>query len=96
MIIKIVEYEIKEGKLQVVKAAIEKFTKTIQSHEPQTFYEAYQREDSLEFVHIMKFPDAAAEEAHKGAEYTQDFVKILYPRCEIKPQFTNLTTIGFE
>ncbi len=94
MIIKIAEYQIKPDELEIVLEAIKEFVANIQSHELNTFYEAFRRGESYEFVHLMKFETPEAEEHHQSAEYTQKFVDILYPRCEKQPVFTDLTTIS--
>lgn len=39
----------------------------------------------------MRFPDATAEEAHRGTPYTADFVERPYPQCEGPPVFTDVT-----
>jgi quinol monooxygenase YgiN len=73
--------------------AIEMFVRAVRENEPDTFYEAFRKESSLEFVHIMKFPNEEAEKQHTSAPYASEFVEILYPNCEEQPVFTNLTEI---
>lgn len=93
MVIKIAEYTIKRGEVNIVLESISKFVGAIRKNEPETFYEAYRRGDSLEFVHLMKFKDDVAEKRHQKADCTSEFVSVLYPRCEIEPHFTDLTHI---
>jgi quinol monooxygenase YgiN len=93
MIIKIVEYTIKEKALAEVLAAIEVFVRAVREHESGGFYEAYRKGETLEFVHLMKFPDSKAEETHMNAVYTNVFVKVLYPNCEKEPVFIDLDAI---
>lgn len=90
MIVKIAEYTIQEAALDNVLIAIAEFVKEIHAHEPETFYEAYRRQDTLEFIHLMKFPDSNSERAHQQASYTKRFVDILYPVCTKQPMFTDL------
>jgi quinol monooxygenase YgiN len=93
MLTTLVEYTIKTGEEDTVLAAINTFVTAIHKHEPETFYEAYRKGDSLHFVHLMKFPDATAEHKHQHAAYTLAFVEALYPRCEVDPHFTDVIRI---
>ncbi len=93
MIIKIAEYKMKDGVLNVVTKAIAKFVREIKKHEPETLYEAFRRSNSLEFVHLMKFPDRISEKKHASAPYTREFVRTLYPHCEREPVFTDLRSV---
>jgi hypothetical protein len=93
MIQKIVEYQVKESELDKCLVAIRDFVAAIKSNEPDTFYEAYQADDKVSFIHIMRFPDRNAEEAHKNAVYTLKFVDILYPSCEVTPVFRDISTL---
>lgn len=96
MIIKIAEYKVKKEELQTVLPAIRDFVISVRDQEPDTHYEAYRRGDTLEFIHLMKFPDEQAEKKHASADYTEAFTSILYPRCEIKPAFTDLADFKTE
>jgi quinol monooxygenase YgiN len=93
MITKIAEYTVKEDTLDDVVLAIKAFTAAVHEHEPQTFYEAYRRGQTPEFVHVMKFPNHELEEVHIRAPYTAAFVAALYPNCEKEPVFTTLTAV---
>lgn len=93
MIIKIAEYKVKIDAINDVMKAVEVFMRAIKEHERNTFYEAFRKGDSLEFIHLMKFPNEASEKQHASASYTNEFVKVLYPNCEKEPVFTNLITI---
>ena len=42
----------------------------------------------------MSFPDGGAERTHQTADYTQRFVDVLYPNCEVRPHFTDLKMVG--
>jgi quinol monooxygenase YgiN len=90
MIRKLAEYTVVEGKADVVEAAIRRFVAAVRSHEPDTFYVAWRRGESLSFVHMMAFLDAAAEAVHRVAPYTTEFVVALYPRSVEPVRFTVL------
>lgn len=94
MIRRIAQYQLRPGEEAVVLQAIEDFVAAVHTHEPNTTYEAYRLNSGLAFVHFMAFPDAAAEDRHRHAWYTERFVAALYPRCEIQPVFTELAAVG--
>jgi len=93
MIYKIVHYKMKPDKGEVAVEALEKFVAGIAADEPETFYEAYQAEDGVSFVNIMRFPDETAEKYHQSAPHTMKFVEVLYPNCEEMPVFTALNLV---
>ena len=93
MITKIAEYKIKEEELEKATHAIEEIVSKVNHNEPGTVYKAFRRGESLEFIHFMTFPDAAAESMHASAEYTEKFARTLKPICDIEPHFTDLTLI---
>lgn len=90
VITKIVHYKVQRHEVGTVITAPKIFVAAIHTQEPDTFYEADQYENSVSFTHIMEFADEQAEKAHQTAQYTLTFVDVLYPRCDIKPEFTNL------
>ena len=91
MICKYVQYRIKEKEdLEIVKKAISDFVAAIRTDEANTFYEAYQCEDEVSFIHFMKFLNQDEEERHRKAPYTAKFVEVLYPRCVEPPKFTDI------
>lgn len=94
MICKIVNYKVKTDELAVCQKAIREFVAAVRKNEPSTFYEAFQIEDSVNFIHIMKFKDERSEQNHKTAEYTLKFVDVLYPRCEEKPVFQDISEVN--
>lgn len=93
MITKIAEYTVKEEALEDVLLATSAFVAAVHEHEPQTVYEAYRRGQTLEFVHVMKFPNPELEQLHAQAPYTAAFVAALYPNCVEEPVFTTLSEI---
>jgi quinol monooxygenase YgiN len=93
MIRLIAEYQIKEGTLDIVQDAIKEFLAAIRAAEPETEYISYRVGDSDRFVHFMAFIDQAAQERHQKAEYTSQFVDVLYPNCSQLPTFTHLKVI---
>jgi quinol monooxygenase YgiN len=94
MIKKVAIYKVKREELGAVESAVREFVGEIAGNEPQTNYEAFQADDDVSFVHIMSFPDEAAEALHRNAQYTGKFVEILYPRCMEGPNFLDLRLIG--
>lgn len=94
MIYRIAEYMILPEETAPAFEAIRDFVDAVRENEPETIYEAYLRDDGVTFIHFMAFPDAAAEEAHRRAPYTDRFVEVLYPRCEAPPVFTELASVG--
>jgi quinol monooxygenase YgiN len=93
MIRRVAEYTIRDGELEPILVAIACFAAAVRAGEPETRYEAYRREDTLSFLHIMAFRDETAEHAHRRAPYTTEFVEALYPRCVEEPRFTGLRPI---
>jgi quinol monooxygenase YgiN len=94
VIYKVVHYQVKQAELGTAKQAILEFVNAITQDEPQTVYEAFAQADGVSFVHFMSFRDEAAEKYHQSAPHTMKFVEVLYPRCEVAPQFTDLTLVG--
>lgn len=90
---KLAEYAVRPEEREAVEAAVREFLEAIALNEPETGYRAFRRERGLGYVHVMSFPDAAAEEAHRTASYTERFTDELYPKCTQSPAFTELTPI---
>lgn len=93
MIYKIVHYKMMPDKGDVAVEALEEFVAGIAMDEPETYYEAYQEEDGVSFVNIMRFPDETAEKYHQSASHTMRFVERIYPNCEEMPVFTTLKLV---
>lgn len=93
MIRLIAEYQVKEGTEQEVLSVIREFVATVHREEPYTEYRAFRLGDSRDFLHIMAFPDEAAQKKHQEADYTRRFAEVLYPNCEEEPKFTPVTAI---
>lgn len=94
MIRRVAEYTVREGELEVVLQAVRRFVAEVRAAEPRTRYEAYRRGETRSFLHFMAFPDAAAEQAHREAGYTAEFVEVLYSRCEEEPRFSEVVQVG--
>jgi quinol monooxygenase YgiN len=93
MIRLIVEYRIKEGTLAIVQDAIRDFVAAVHESEPETEYTSYQVAASDRFIHILAFVDRDAQQRHQTADYTAQFVEILYPNCSQPPEFTPLDIV---
>ncbi len=94
MISKYVTYKVKSTELETVTAAIKTFLSQIEANEPDTVYEAYQSDNKLNFMHIMHFSSAEAAEQHSKSDYTNEFVEVLYPRCDVTPVFTDIAPVN--
>lgn len=84
----IARYRIKEGSLDEVLTALRSFMATVTVEEPETEYYAFRIANSLEFLHVMSFPDPSAQERHHNASYTLEFIDALYPNCEEMPKYS--------
>ena len=93
MIRLVAQYRIKPETESEVLTAIRAFVDAVHEEEASTDYHAYRLADTNQFLHVMAFPNEAAQKAHQEASYTQDFVEVLYPNCEEPPQFTQLELI---
>jgi quinol monooxygenase YgiN len=94
MIVKLVRYRVRKAEVPAVEAAIAEFVSSIAEHEPGTDYRTFRAPNGVSYVHLMQFPDSAAEERHRGSAYTMAFVDVLYPRCDAGPTFTDLTELA--
>ena len=94
MIHKMVRFTVEPGQIAAVEEAIREFVAAVAENEPETRYGAYRRGDSRAFVHVMAFPDEAAEEHHRNAPYTNRFVEELHPRCRKEPEFEELVPVS--
>lgn len=94
MITKYVTYKVKLEEIDTVLAAVKTFVAAIAENEPETNYIAYQAANRVNFMHTMQFMSGEAEEKHRSAHYTLTFVDVVYPRCEITPEFIDITEIA--
>jgi len=93
---KLVTFTLKPEAAELGRAAIETFLLAIRQKElgRTLLYKSFQQRDNpLEYVHMMTFKDAAAEEQHKSAVHTQAFVAALYPACAVAPVFSELQEV---
>jgi quinol monooxygenase YgiN len=93
MVAIMVPFTVQPEKLAIATAAIRAFIETIERHEPDTLvYRSYQdARNPLSFVHYMLFKDAAAHARHRDSAYCADFVKLLYPCCDKRPETLDLS-----
>ena len=94
MIYKYVQYEVHQGYNTYIKEHLENFLRSIQEHEPDSRYEAFEVEEG-KYIHFMSFKDEIAEELHKNADYTILFVEKLYPKCVYQPKFYDMKPINY-
>lgn len=83
----LIQYTVRAGQEAAVKEAVRRFVAAIAEQEPETRYESWLKEDGRSFAHLMTFADATAQERHKDADYTKEFVATLYPACEQEPTY---------
>lgn len=90
-----VEYKIRKGKLLRARKAIAEYVHAVWNHEPGALrYGAYQfGHRGRGFVHFMMFRDAKAEKAHQKTKHAKKFASVLYPLCEEKPVFTEISSV---
>jgi quinol monooxygenase YgiN len=95
MIHMMAQYSIRADRIAEVRQIIQAFVAAVKRNETDTLrYESFQLWDTSSFVHVMTFADEAAEERHRTAAYTRDFVDALYPHCDRQPEFRNLSLIA--
>jgi quinol monooxygenase YgiN len=68
-------YQVREGAVEVVEAAIEEFVRYVSAQEPGTkLYASWQRKDDpTRFVHLFIFDDETAREAHSTSAAVKRF-----------------------
>lgn len=91
---RLAEYAVRPEEREAVEEAVRAFLEAVALNEPETRYRAFRREPGLGYVHVMTFPDEAAERAHREASYTRRFADAVYPRCTQSPTFTKLVPIS--
>jgi quinol monooxygenase YgiN len=85
------KYTVKEERLKDVKRAIAEVVAEIRKREPRTLYLVFREESRPTFIHLMSFESEAARRKHAQSRYIDRFVKKVYPICEGKPVFAELT-----
>lgn len=93
MIHRTARYRVRQGHVDEAVDAIEAFVDAVAEEEGTLRYEAFHAGDR-EFVHVMTFVDADAEEAHRSAPHTERFVGELYPLCDVEPVFEELSPVA--
>jgi len=80
-IYQLAHYQVKASAVETVKQAIDEFVRYIQANEPGTqVYLAWQQQDDpTRFVHIFKFADLAAQDAHSQSEQVRTFESVYTP-----------------
>ena len=91
-----IEYKVRQDKIEEVKNQIITYIDTVREMEPDIrVYESYQnKKDTSQFIHLVEFKDKKAEQTHKNAAHTKNFVEYLYPLCEQEPKFRYMKLIG--
>lgn len=96
MIIKTIQFEVKEKKRKEVVDAMEQLTRTVHVSEPgsRLYLSIQDSQDPNKFIHIMAFENAGAEMKHRSAGYTREFMTLLEDVCRKEPAYTDFTYIG--
>lgn len=92
-IYKTAHFRVRPEAMDTARQAIRDFVAYIKAHEPDTLiYDSVQTvEDETEFLHVMAFRTAAAEEKHRSSEGVMRFVDVLYPVTVDGVQFQDYT-----
>ncbi len=92
----IIHFKVKQDKISFAKEIIKLFVDNIKVNEQATVqYQSLQeKEDPTRFTHIMTFKNEQADEAHRNAHYTKEFVEKLYPICTKEPQFSEVELVA--
>jgi quinol monooxygenase YgiN len=95
-IYKTARFRVKPEGLETCRAAIREFVAQIKAQEPGTrlYVSLEDRERPGEFVHVMMFTDAAAEQRHRATEWVKRFTGILYPHTMDGVQFTDYAEVA--
>lgn len=69
-------------------SAIRNFVAHTSTEPGTTLYQSWESaERPTEFLHLIEFVDAAAEEAHRSSDQVMAFTETLYPLCLDPPCF---------
>jgi quinol monooxygenase YgiN len=95
MIYRVARYKVKPENLWEAHEAIKTLVEAVKEKEPGTIScEAFQERHAFQFIHVMTFRDAKAEEQHRESEHVREFVRALYPLCETPPVFNDLKLVA--
>ena len=87
-------YRVKPEQAGSIDAALSDFVHAIRENEPQAEYRVFKSADGRTYLHLMAFPNKAAQAKHESAAYTKTFLESLEPRCEEAPSFMALTLVA--
>ena len=75
------QYQVNEGAVDKVKAAIDEFVRYVRQNEQGTwFYASWQQmDDPTKFVHLFTFEDEAAHTAHGQSDAVRQFESVYTP-----------------
>ena len=93
MITKIIRYSIERKNIFAVRQAIFTFLDAVKKHEPNTKYFIYETVAETKFFHVVEFENSNAEDTHRKATYTKEFIRVIYPLATEGPVFENVRDI---
>ncbi len=93
---KAARFSVHPESLEKCREAIREFVSWVKSNEPETrWYISLQDEkEPSQFLHVMIFEDAAAEERHRASPATKRFVEALYPELAEPVSFTDFQVVA--
>ena len=85
---KTARFTVDPDRIKDAEAAISVFVAQTRTEPGTIRYESWQSaQDPSEFLHLMEFVDAAAEQTHRSSEQVTAFTDSLYPLCVDPPHF---------
>ncbi|ROR34582.1 putative quinol monooxygenase [Inmirania thermothiophila] len=94
MIHRLLRYRVRADAVCSVEDAVTRLLEAVRREEPGTFYRVYRLGDGREYLHIMGFPDEAADRRHQQADYTHAFADTLYDCWESPAETVELELLG--
>ncbi|MCB9476778.1 MAG: hypothetical protein H6684_01600 [Deltaproteobacteria bacterium] len=89
-----VQYTIKPGVLDQVRAAINKLVADVKENEIGVLsYDVYWEEPTRRFTHLITYLDDVADEIHRNEPHLIEFVTKMHPLGEIDPKPTIIETL---
>lgn len=92
---KTARFTVEEGRLEEALEAIRTFVAHTETEPGTLLYQSWQSaERPAEFLHLMEFADAGAEQTHATSDALQAFTDVLYPLCAEGPAFEDWNAVS--